>query len=104
VARISRDRAKVRELWEPDWKFWFPDEGGAKDGSADDPRIVLIGVRAASAQYMTLEKPQALVLFDLVAARITGKTPEMGQVKRIRLAKRRPAGRAPVASRKRSNR
>jgi general stress protein 26 len=86
-AVISRDRGRIRELWEPDWKFWFPDEGGAKDGGAEDPRIVLIGVRAISAQYMTLEKPQALVLFDLVASKLTGKTPEMGEVKRVRLAR-----------------
>ena len=90
-AKISRDRARIRELWAPDWKFWFPDEGGETDGSAEDPRIVLIGVRAVSAQYMTLEKPQALVLFDLVASKLTGKTPEIGEVKRIRFA--RPGGR-----------
>jgi general stress protein 26 len=93
-AEISRDRAKIRELWAPDWKFWFPDEGGKKDGSAEDPRIVLIGVRAASAQYMTLEKPQALVLFDVVKAKLTGKTPEFGEVKEIRL----PGPRAAAAS------
>jgi len=85
-AQISRDRAKIRELWAPDWKLWFPDEGGRKDGGAEDPRIVLIGVRAISAQYMTLEKPQALVLFDIVTAKLRGETPEMGQVKRVRMA------------------
>ena len=88
-AEISRDRGKIRELWAPDWKLWFSDEGGKKDGSAEDPRIVLIGVRAVSAQYMTLEKPQALVLFDIVKAKLTGKTPEMGEVKEIRQAGRR---------------
>jgi general stress protein 26 len=116
-AQISRDRAKIRELWEPDWKFWFPNEGGEKDGSAEDPRVVLIGVHAVSAQYMTLEKPQALVLFDMVAAKLAGKTPEMGEVKRIRLrppagratssrtgAKRRPVARTSATRRKRSRR
>jgi general stress protein 26 len=32
-AQVSRDRAKIRELWAPDWKFWFPDEGGNRDGA-----------------------------------------------------------------------
>ena len=101
-AQITRDRARIRELWEPDWKFWFPDEGGERDGGPDDPRIVLIGVRAVSAHYMTLEKPQALVLFDLVASKLTGKTPEMGHVKRIRLApKRRPPAASGARSRRR---
>ena len=90
-AFVSKDRATIRKLWAPDWKFWFPNEGGEKDGGAEDPRIVLIGVRAVSAQYMTLEKPQALVLFDLVKAKVMGKTPEMGEVKRIRLRPRRAA-------------
>ena len=108
-AQVTSDRAKVRELWQPDWKFWFPNEGGAKDGGPEDPRIVLIGVRAVSAQYMTLEKPQALVLFDLVASKLTGKTPELGQVKRLRLgpkakgepkAKSRPAAAARAKSRR----
>jgi general stress protein 26 len=88
-AEISRDRGKIRELWAPDWKLWFPDDGGEDDGTAEDPRIVLIGVRAVTAQYMTLEKPQALVLFDVVKAKLTGKTPELGEIKEIRLAGRR---------------
>src|SRR6476620_6572376 len=44
IARVSRDREKIRELYAPDWKMWFADEGGTQDGSADDPRIALIGV------------------------------------------------------------
>ena len=102
-ATVTRDRAKIRELWEPDWKFWFSDEGGAKDGGPEDPRIVLIGVRAVSAQYMTLEKPQALVLFDMVASKLTGKTPEFAPVKRIRLA-RPPSKPSKPAAAKRTQR
>src|SRR5215813_6370951 len=78
VAKILRDRAKIRRLWSPDWKIWFPDEGGEKNGGRDDPRILLIAVNARSAQYMTLEKPQPLILFELVKRKLTGKTPEMG--------------------------
>ena len=44
VARISNDRAKIRELYEPDWKAWFGQEGDPCHGTADDPRIVLIGI------------------------------------------------------------
>ena len=103
VATISRDRTKIRRLWAPDWKFWFPDEGGEKDGGPDDPRILLIGVNARSAQYMTLEKPQPLVLFELVKSKLTGKTPEIGKVKEVRLRHRasteRAAGRRSSAHR-----
>ena len=99
-AEISRDRQKIRELWAPDWKLWFSDEGGRKDGSAEDPRIVLIGVRAVSAEYMSLEKPQALVLFDVLASKLTGKTPELGTVKHVRMAERKPRAAAAVRKKK----
>src|SRR3954466_12934577 len=65
-ARISEDRAKIRELWAPDWKAWFEDEGGNEDGSADDPRIVLVGVTAVTAHYITVNKPQAVVPLRVV--------------------------------------
>ena len=96
-AEVTRDRAKIRELWAPDWKMWFPDEGGKRDGGPNDPRIALIGVRALSAQYMTQEKPQPLVLFDIVKSKLTGKTPQMGKVKRVKLpaARSRRTARAP---------
>lgn len=88
-AVISDDRGKIRELWAPDWKAWFGDEGGAKDGSADDPRMVLIGVRAVTAQYMTVDKPQPLVLFELVKGMVTGKAPDVGHVKEVPIRNRR---------------
>src|ERR671913_1857311 len=28
---VSRDRRAIRELWRPDWKAWFGDEGGERD-------------------------------------------------------------------------
>ena len=27
LATVSRDRQKIRELYAPDWKAWFPEEG-----------------------------------------------------------------------------
>jgi len=42
VARVSKDRATIRELYEPDWKAWFGADGDPRHGTADDPRIVLI--------------------------------------------------------------
>jgi hypothetical protein len=114
-AEIVNDRRKIRELWAPDWKIWFDDEGGKRDGSADDPRIVLIGVHARTAQYMSLDKPQAVVLFDMLASKLTGKTPQMGEVKKVTITKehgprrtsaaasrrRRPAARPRATSRRR---
>lgn len=83
TAKISKDRAKIRELYAPDWKLWFPNEGGKKDGGPDDPRIVLIGVHARSAQYMTVDKPQPVVFFEFLKGMVTGKAPDFGEVKEV---------------------
>jgi general stress protein 26 len=64
TARISRDRSKIRELYEPAWKVWFTNQGGDRNGGPDDPRILLIGVEAHSAQFMKVDKNIPMVLFD----------------------------------------
>lgn len=82
-ARIVDDRAKVRELWAPDWRAWFGDEGGGKDGTADDPRILLIGVNVEIAVFLEVNKPKPVVLFELMKGMITGKPPKAGETVRI---------------------
>jgi general stress protein 26 len=62
AARICRDRAKIRELYEPSWKAWFPNEGGLREGGPEDPRMVLIGVEARSAQYAKLDRAATMVI------------------------------------------
>ena len=52
VATVSRDQQKIRELYAPDWKIWFPDTGDRRDGTADDPRIALIGVSVHAAEFL----------------------------------------------------
>ena len=62
AARICRDRAKIRDLYEPAWKAWFPNEGGLRDGGPEDPRMILIGVEARSAQYAKLDRAATMVI------------------------------------------
>jgi general stress protein 26 len=88
-ATVTDDRGKILELWAPDWKAWFGDEGGEKDGEPDDPRMVLIAVKAVSAQYMTVNKPKPLVLFELAKGMLTGKAPDVGEVKEVPIKNRR---------------
>jgi general stress protein 26 len=97
-AVISRDRAKIRELWAPDWKIWFPEEDGRNDGGPDDPRMVLLGVHARTAQYMTADKPQPLVLFEIVKGMVTRKMPKLGDVKELALRGGQSGSRRPAAS------
>jgi general stress protein 26 len=83
TATLSDDRDLIRRLWAPDWKAWFGDEGGAFDGSADDPRLLLIGVTAASAQFLSVDKPQPVVLFELLKGVVTGSKPDIGEVRQV---------------------
>jgi general stress protein 26 len=80
VATLSRDRGKIRELYAPDWKIWFPQGGDPRHGTADDPRMVLIGVRIHAAVFLEMNKPQPVVLYELVKGWLTGQTPELGEM------------------------
>jgi general stress protein 26 len=79
-AALSRDRQKIRELYAPDWKFWFAAEGDPRHGTADDPRIVLIGVAVEAAVFMEVNKPRPVVLFEMVKGWLRGETPEIGEM------------------------
>jgi general stress protein 26 len=83
VARVSRDRAKIRELYEPDWKAWFGDDGDPRHGTADDPRIVLIGIDVHAAVFLEVNKPKPVVLFELVKGWLTGERVEAGETHRL---------------------
>ena len=82
-ATISRDRDVIRELWAPDWQAWFPKGEDPRHGTADDPRMVLIGVNVYAAVFLEVNKPQPIVLFELVKGWLTGSTPELGEMHRV---------------------
>jgi len=79
VAQITQDRNLIKELYKPDWKAWFGDEGGERDGSANDPRLALIAVEAQSVEYMVTTKPKPVVLFEVAKAIVTGTPPNVGE-------------------------
>jgi general stress protein 26 len=83
LAKISRDRAKIRELHASDWKMWFGEEGDPRHGTPDDPRMVLIGVDVHAAVFLEMDKPQPVVLFELVKGWVTGEEPDLGETHRI---------------------
>ena len=83
IASISRDRAKIRELYAPDWKMWFGQEGDPRHGTPDDPRIVLIGVDVHAAVFLEMDKPQPVVLFELAKGWLIGTEPDLGEMHRL---------------------
>ncbi|HTH26450.1 MAG TPA: pyridoxamine 5'-phosphate oxidase family protein [Vicinamibacterales bacterium] len=89
TAEVSRDRARIQELYAPDWKMWFGDDGDARHGTPDDPRIVLIGVTIHGAEFLEIDKPRPVLLFELVKGWMTGTEPELGEMHEL-VEPRRP--------------
>lgn len=71
-ATASTDRLTIHKVFRSAWKVWFPPGEDPRYGTADDPRIVLIGIDIHSASFMTIDKPQPVVLFELAKSLITG--------------------------------
>jgi general stress protein 26 len=67
TATISKDREKIKELWQPILKTWFT-------GGIDDPRISVIKVEPAEGYYWDTKHNVAVGLIKRVAGAITGKT------------------------------
>jgi general stress protein 26 len=70
-AAISRDRAKIDELWTEECKVYFPK-------GKDDPNIALIKVSPSEGEYWDNEGLNGLkFLLESVKAYITGTTPNV---------------------------
>jgi general stress protein 26 len=79
TATITQDRNIIHELYKPDWKAWFGDDGGDRDGGPDDPRLALVLVEAHSVEYLVTTKPRPVVLFEVAKAMVTGSPPKVGE-------------------------
>ena len=86
TATISQDRRAIHELYRPDWKAWFGDEGGERDGGPDDPRLALILVDVHTASYLKVDKPKPVVLFEVVKGMVTGTRPNVGRQEQVNAA------------------
>jgi general stress protein 26 len=84
LATVSRDRDKIRELYATDWKAWFADEGDPRHGTPDDPRMVLIGVQIHGAEFLEVNKPRPVILYEVVKGWLTGTEPEIGEMHAIK--------------------
>jgi general stress protein 26 len=83
VASMSRDRQKIKELYAPDWKAWFPKGDDPRHGTDEDPRMVLIGIDIHAAVFLEVNKPQPVVLYEVAKGWLTGSTPDVGEMHRI---------------------
>jgi general stress protein 26 len=67
TATISRDKQKIKELWEPILKTWFTE-------GEDDPRITVIKVTPSEGYYWDNKHGKAVAFVKMIAGAITGKT------------------------------
>ena len=66
-ARISRDRAKLEELWEPMLKAWFT-------GGIDDPRVTVIEVTPTRGYYWDNKHGNMVAGAKILIGAVVGKT------------------------------
>lgn len=67
VARLVRDDAKIKELWNPLLKAWFPE-------GENDPDIALISVKPTIAEYWDTENSKLVQLLGFAKAIVTGQS------------------------------
>ena len=64
--------------------MWLPPmRGDPRHGTKDDPRMVLIGVNVHAAVFLEVNKPQPVVLFEMIKGWVTGTEPELGEMHRV---------------------
>jgi general stress protein 26 len=66
-ATVSRDRAKIEELWEPLIKTWFT-------GGVDDPRITVIKVAVEDGYYWDTKHGNTVAYVKMLVGSAVGKT------------------------------
>lgn len=76
TGKLSRDRAKMEELWNPLFKAWFPD-------GLEDPDIALFVVQAEGAEYWDAPTSPVAHLIGYVKAKATGGTPRVGEDEKV---------------------
>jgi general stress protein 26 len=66
-ARISRDRTKIKELWNPIMRTWFTE-------GEDDPRITVISVTPSGGYYWDNKHGKAIAGIKMLIGAATGTT------------------------------
>lgn len=75
---ISKDRAKIEELWNPILKAWFPK-------GLDDPSLCLLKVSVDEAEYWDSSSSTLVQIVGFVKALVTGKAADGGEYGKVNL-------------------
>lgn len=66
TAQLVRDQAKIKELWNPIYKAWFPK-------GLEDPELALLKVNVEGAEYWDTPSGKMVQLVGFVKAVVTGQ-------------------------------
>jgi general stress protein 26 len=75
-ASLSRDRARINELWHPSLKAWFPN-------GEDDPEITVLTVRVEEAEYWDAPSSAMVRNIRILERALRGGEGKMGDHARI---------------------
>jgi general stress protein 26 len=78
TAQLVRDRAKIDELWRPQFEMWFPE-------GKDDPEVALLRVTLEKAEYWVSPSSTIAYALSFVSSLVTGKQPDLGENKKVNL-------------------
>jgi general stress protein 26 len=78
TSEIVRDKEKMRELWSPWIKPWFPQ-------GLDDPDLVLLKVTITEAEYWLAPGSAVKRLYGLAKGIMTGNTDALGENRKVSL-------------------
>ena len=76
MAELVHDKEKIKELWKPVLKAWFPD-------GPDQPDVALLKVTVKKAEYWDGPSSTIAQAISFVSAIITGKQVEFGENKKL---------------------
>ncbi|KAF1970382.1 hypothetical protein BU23DRAFT_556845 [Bimuria novae-zelandiae CBS 107.79] len=80
----SNTDPRIKEIWSNGVKAWFGDLGDGKhDGSAEDPRMTLIEVKAKYATYYLTKVGMLGYMKEVGTAAFTGKVADTGYLREL---------------------
>lgn len=81
AASLVKDKGKIKELWKPILKAWFPE-------GPDQADVALLKVKLDKAEYWDGPSSTVAQVFSFVSAIFTGKQVELGENKKLDLGSR----------------
>jgi len=78
TGNLVKDKSKMKELWSPILKAWFP-------LGLEDPDMILIKVTPKEVNYWDSSSSKMVVLFNMIKAIVSGKVYDEGEHGKINL-------------------